>query len=165
MKVYLASSIFYEKDMMWNKYICKKIVERFPNIDLYSPILNEEINDKTKSAGAIQIAEGDLERLDSTDILIAVLDNDVIPSGTSAEIGYFSRMCIADSNKTIIGLYTDTRECSKTFSQEKIERLHEPGENQFSYANLFTLGLVKKFGILTLSSDEMIKKLGEYINE
>ena len=55
MKVYLAGSIFYYGDVLRNTEWAQKLRVAFPNIDLYSPIENTDINGpegKKKFAGS-----------------------------------------------------------------------------------------------------------------
>ena len=90
MNVYLAGGIFTYGDELRNTEWARKIRLALPKINLYSPIENTEINGvegKKKFADSQMIADGDNKRLDNTDILIACIDGDVIPAGTSAEIG------------------------------------------------------------------------------
>jgi hypothetical protein len=44
MKAYLAGSIFYYGDELRNKEWARKLREAFPDMDLYSPIENTDIN-------------------------------------------------------------------------------------------------------------------------
>ena len=166
MYVYLAGSIFYEGDKLRNRLWADKIRAAIPGIELYSPIENTDINDKTKCANSIAIANGDNARLDRTDVLIACIDGDVIPSGTSAEIGKFHekimRQSSADRPKYILGIGTDSREFYSTFSEEKIVAGRaDIFENQFSYQNLYTIGLIKQGGKLVRTIDEATKFLKE----
>ena len=122
MKIYLAGSIFYYGDVLRNTEWAQKIREAIPNVDLYSPIENTAINGtegKKKFAGSQEIANGDNIRLDNTDILIACIDGDVLPSGTCAEIGKFHEKIVRGDNKLIIGICTDTRQCYNTHSDAK----------------------------------------------
>ena len=124
MKVYLAGSIFYYGDVLRNTEWAQKIRAAFPNIDLYSPIENTDINGaegKRKFAGSREIANGDNARLDNTDILVACIDGDVLPSGTCAEIGVMREKIRRGDHKYIIGIATDNREMSKTHSIAKDE--------------------------------------------
>lgn len=173
MRVYLAGSIFYIGDELRNKLWAEKIREQFPGIDLYSPIENTDINGiegKKKFAGSKQIAEGDNNRLDNTDVLIACLDGDVIPSGTSAEIGVMREKIRRGDHKYIIGICTDNRECSRTHSAEK-DAGAASGicEQQYCYQNLYTVGLVKEAGVLVNNIEDAIafmKKIApEYLQE
>lgn len=159
--VYLASSIFDERDLMYNEWLAKEIEKRWPNIKLYVPHRNAAINDKTKCADSTMIFDGDYNRLKNTDVLIVCIDGDVIPSGSSCEIGLFGEMCMHDKNKFILGLCTDSRDGSKTHSIEKDELLASgPCESQYSYFNLFTCGCIIKNGALFSSSTELLN----YIN-
>ena len=124
MKVYLAGSIFYYGDVLRNTEWAQKIRAAFPNIDLYSPIENTDINGaegKRRFAGSREIADGDNARLDNTDILVACIDGDVLPSGTCAEIGVMREKIRRGDHKYIIGIATDNREMSKTHSIAKDE--------------------------------------------
>lgn len=159
MKVYLAGSIFYIGDVYRNTAWAKRIRDTFPGVDLYSPIENTEINGeegKKKSATAKMIADGDNARLDHTDILIACLDGDVLPVGTSAEIGRMSEKIARGDHKYIIGVLTDNRAAHKTYSDAKNEAMKEIGETQYCYQNLYVLGLIKECGILVDNIDDAI---------
>ena len=93
MRIYLAGPIFYYGDYLRNIEWATKIREKFPDVSLYSPVENTDINGvegKKKFGGSQEIANGDNIRLDNTDILIACIDGDVLPSGTCAEIGIIS---------------------------------------------------------------------------
>ena len=110
MRIYLAGPIFFYGDYLRNIEWATKIRERFPNVYLYSPVENTDINGvegKKKFAGSQEIANGDNIRLDNTDILIACIDGDVLPSGTCAEIGKFHEKIMRGDNKYIIGICTD----------------------------------------------------------
>jgi nucleoside 2-deoxyribosyltransferase len=112
MRIYLAGPIFFYGDYLRNIEWAKKIRETFPDVYLYSPVENTDINGvegKKKFAGSKEIANGDNIRLDNTDILIACIDGDVLPSGTCAEIGKFHEKIARGDNKYIIGICTDTR--------------------------------------------------------
>lgn len=162
MKVYLAGSIFYEGDKYRNEAWAKKIRDTFPGIDLYSPTENLAINDKTKCATAYQIADGDNERLNQTDILVACIDGDVLPSGTCAEIGKFHEKIEQGAHKYIVGIMTDTRNAYLTHSLEKnLAMTVEMGEQQYCYQNLYVTGLIKQGGILVANIDDAISFLKE----
>jgi nucleoside 2-deoxyribosyltransferase len=151
-KIYIANGLFSEADYNYNELIADELISM--GYDIYLPQRNEAINDKTTSANSVQIYDGDGAELDSSDILIAVLDGPVIDPGVAAEVGYF-----AAKGKTIYGLLTDSRESSKTFVESKVEALKHPAENQFNYANLFVIGAIKKNGKVFLSRRELMDHL------
>ena len=165
MKLYLAGSIFYYGDVLRNTEWAKKIREALPSVDLYSPIENTEINGtegKRRFAGSKEIAEGDNNRLDNTDILIACLDGDIIPAGTSAEIGVMREKIRRGDHKYVIGIATDNREMSITHSVEKDSGgAAEICENQYCYQNLYVVGCVKESGIMVNNIEDAIKFLKE----
>lgn len=166
MNAYLAGSIFYYGDVLRNQEWAAKIRAAIPGINLYSPIENTEINGtegKKKSAGSIKIVEADNQRLFNTDVLIACIDGDVLPSGTCAEIGFLSALIEGGANKQIIGICTDNRQCFLTHSAEKdAAGAAALGEQQYSYQNLYVTGLLKRYGVLVSNIDEAIEELKEF---
>lgn len=169
MNIYLAGSIFYYGDVLRNTEWAKKIRDAIPNVNLYSPIENTDINGaegKKKFAGSQEIANGDNIRLNNTDILIACIDGDVLPSGTCAEIGKFHEKIENSAHKYIIGICTDNRQCYLTHSEAKNDGgASALGEQQYSYQNLYVTGLIKQGGILVSNIDDAITALKEYAKE
>ena len=160
MKIYLAGSIFYYGDYLRNKEWAEKIRAAIPGVDLYTPIENTEINGvegKKKFAGSKEVADGDNARLDNTDVLIACIDGDVIPAGTSAEIGVMREKIRRGDHKYIIGICTDNRQMYLTHSEAKdIGGAASLGEQQYSYQNIYVTGLIKQSGWLVSDIDEVI---------
>ena len=160
MKAYLAGGIFCYGDLLRNTEWAAKLREAFPDMDLYSPVENTDINGaegKKKFAGSKEIATGDNIRLDNTDILIACIDGDVLPSGTCAEIGKFHEKIARGDNKYIVGICTDTRQCYLTHSDAKdAGGAASLGEQQYSYQNLYVTGLIKEYGVLVSNIDDAI---------
>lgn len=165
MNVYLAGSIFYEGDELRNELWARKIRENFPGINLYSPIENQDINGrigKLKFAGSQEIANGDNARLDNTDILVACIDGDVLPSGTCAEIGVMREKIRRGDHKYVVGICTDNRECSRTHSEAKdMGAAAGICEQQYSYQNLYVVGCIKESGVLVNNIDDAIKFMKE----
>lgn len=169
MRIYLAGGIFFYGDYLRNIEWATKIRKKFPDVYLYSPVENTEINGvegKKKFAGSQEIANGDNIRLDNTDVLIACIDGDVLPSGTCAEIGKFHEKIMRGDNKYIIGICTDTRQCYNTHSDAKdAGGAASLGEQQYSYQNLYVTGLIKQAGTLVYSIDEVIEVLEQIQNK
>lgn len=141
MKGYLANGLFSIGDRLTNDIISKTMKNSIPEVELYVPQNNDEINDKNAFADSIAIAQADCKKLLESDFLIAVIDGVEIDSGTAAEIGIFST-----TGKPIFALYSDVRQLG-TNNKEKINALiNDPTENQFMYRNLFVLGLIKQSG-------------------
>ena len=165
MKIYLAGSIFYYGDVLRNTEWAKLIREAIPGVDLYSPIENTDINGtegKKKFAGSQLIADGDNARLDNTDILVACIDGDIIPAGTSAEIGVMREKIRRGDHKYIVGICTDNRQCYLTHSEAKnAGGAAELGEQQYSYQNLYVTGLIKQSGILVSNINDAITFIKE----
>jgi hypothetical protein len=160
---YLAGGIFFYGDYLRNLEWAAKIRKAFPDVDLYSPVENTDINGmegKKKFADSQMVANADNERLDNTDILIACIDGDVLPSGTCAEIGKFHEKIMRGDNKFIVGVCTDNRQCYLTHSEEKDRGgASELGEQQYSYQNIYVTGLIKDAGVLVSNIDDAIRAM------
>ena len=163
MNVYLAGPIFTYGDLLRNTEWAKKIREVVPGINLYSPVENTDINGvegKKKFAGSQAIANGDNSRLNDTDVLLACIDGDVVPSGTSAEIGKFHVKIERGDHKY------DNRQCALTHSEAKdLGGAAELGEQQYSYQNLYVTGLIKQGGVLVSNIDDALEYLIKYNKE
>lgn len=168
MRVYLAGSIFYAGDVYRNTDWAARIRAAIPSIDLYNP-LEADFNGpegKKRFAGSRIITDGDCERLHNTDVLVVCMDGDVIPAGSSCEIGIMSEKIRNGAHKHIIGICTDNRQCYLTHSEEKDKGgAAELGEQQYSYQNLFVTGIVKQSGVMVSSIEEAIEVLKEYDKE
>lgn len=165
-RVYLASQIFAECWRDYNEKLSKAIEEKFPDIELYVPQKNKSINDKKRCASAEDICAGDFtNNLDHDDLIVAVVDGDCPGIGTTLEIGYFSRICEDElskngfTDKKIISLYTDSRECSSTYLEAKNEKLKEFAESQYAYLNLLLVGCLKRYGVMCKTIDEVLIEL------
>ena len=159
-KIYFGAPLFNEMEQMYNAYVVNKIRETYgEKVEIYLPQENASINDKSGFADSIAIAQGDNAYLEDADLLIAVLDGVTPDSGLSAELGYFYSL-----ERPILGLYTDTRQGTHG-NQQKIAALDEIAESQFSYINLYTVGLVKLRGEILNSSDKLVEKIGELLDK
>lgn len=158
--IYLASPLFNESEQDFNNKLADKIRTSFDGkVLLYNPQENDEINDKSGYANSKDIFIGDTTHLDESDILIANLDGLSVDPGVAAEMGYFYTL-----NRPIIGLYTDVRQGTYD-NQQKIDALDEVAESQFSYVNLYVIGLNKFRGPIATSSDELLYELSLLLSE
>ena len=158
-KIYFGAPLFNEMEQMYNAYVVNKIRETYGDkVEVYLPQENASINDKSGFADSIAIAQGDNAYLEEADLLIAVLDGVTPDSGLSAELGYYYSL-----DRPILGLYTDSRQGTHG-NQQKIDALDEIAESQFSYINLYTVGLVKLRGEIVNRSDKLIEKIGEFLD-
>lgn len=154
-KVYFANGLFSEADKDYNVKVVKEIRERFKDEDLsiYLPQENFSINDKQAYADSITIAKADNAELKTSDVLFAVLDGISIDAGVASEIGIAHERGIP-----IIAIYTDTRQEGGD-NTKKINALNDIAESQFSYVNLYTVGLVKMNGRVVNSTEKAINEL------
>lgn len=157
-KVYFASPLFTEMEQHYNTKVVGLLRAHFGDqLDIYLPQENEAINDKSGFADSVTIAQGDNAYLEKSDVLIAVLDGATPDAGVSAEIGYFY-----STGKPIVALYTDVRQGTYG-NQQKVEALDRVAESQFSYVNLYVVGLVKGRGGIVTSYTELINKLTDIL--
>ena len=163
MKAYLAGGIFCYGDLLRNTEWAAKLRKAFPEMDLYSPVENTDINGvegKKKFAGSKEVASADNARLDKTDVLIACIDGDVLPAGTCAEIGKFHEKIARGDNKFIVGICTDNRQCALTHSEAKdAGGAASLEEQQYSYQNIYVTGLIKEYGALVSNIDDAIREI------
>ena len=152
-KIYFASPLFSMSEQSFNEQVVEYIRENIPGAEVYLPQENESINDKSGYADSEMIANGDNKYLEEADILVAVLDGQTVDVGVAAEVGYFYSM-----NKPIIGLYTDSRQGTYG-NQQKIDALDEIAESQFSYINLYLVGLIKMRGDIFTRVEELVFRL------
>ena len=168
MNIYMAGPIFTLGDKFRNDYFYNKLKEAFPTDDIYDPLQNTDINGiegKKKFAGSKEIANGDNERLNKTDVLVATIDGDVLPAGTAAEIGKFHEKIARGDKKFIVGICTDNRQCALTHSEAKdAGGAASLGEQQYSYQNLYVTGLIKEYGVLTSSIEGAIDAINGWLS-
>lgn len=157
--IYLGGPLFSESEQIFNRDFAKRIRDKFGSrASVYVPQENEAINDKSGYADSVMIADGDNEYLEKADILIANLDGQTVDVGMASEIGFFYHF-----NRPILGLYSDVRQ-GLYGNEKKVEALDVIAESQFSYINLYTVGLVKKRGQIYKSTDEILDAIERYIN-
>lgn len=155
--VYFASPLFNEMELQFNAQLAQRIRDRYPEINLFLPQEQSEINDKSNYADSKLIAQVDTDAVLKSQLLIAVLDGLVVDPGVASEIGVAYQAGIP-----IIGLYSDTRQAGAD-NPEKIKALHTIAESQFSYINLYTVGLVKLRGEIVGSSADLIDSIEKYL--
>lgn len=156
-KLYFASPLFASMEVRYNASVVKEIRERYQDIEVYLPQEQGEINDKSAYANSLMIAKADTDALLSSDVLIAVIDGLSIDPGVASEIGVAYQAGIP-----IIGLYTDSRQQGYD-NQNKLNALSELAESQFSYVNLYTVGLIKLNGVLVDTEEAMIEAIEKYL--
>ena len=156
--IYFGAPLFSESELMYNEFVVKQIREKFgDSVAVYLPQENEAINDKSGYADSVMIADGDTAYLEEADVLVAVIDGQTVDVGLATEIGIFY-----NTNRPIIAIYSDSRQ--GTFGNEdKIKALDEIAESQFSYVNLYTVGIIKKRGHIVRGYEEMLEALDSYI--
>ncbi|MGO4939731.1 nucleoside 2-deoxyribosyltransferase [Fundicoccus sp. Sow4_D5] len=156
-KLYFAASLFNEMELAFNALLAGRMREELPGLEVFLPQEQGEINDKNAYADSKMIAKLDTEAILKSDVLFAVLDGQVIDPGVASEIGVAYQAGIP-----IVALYSDTRQQGGAHP-EKLAALQVLAESQFSYVNLYTVGLVKLNGKVVASSSEAIEAIKQYI--
>ncbi|MFV0560482.1 MAG: nucleoside 2-deoxyribosyltransferase [Enterococcus sp.] len=159
MNIYFAAPLFSQSDTLFNSYLVKKIREISPQVKVYLPQENGEINDKQAYADSKMIAKADTEKVLESDLLVAILDGQTIDPGVASEIGVAYA-----KNIPIVGLYTDTRQQGGD-NAKKLEALQIPGENQFHYLNLYTVGLIKLNGEIYSDEEGILSHIRQFISK
>ncbi|MCX0279184.1 nucleoside 2-deoxyribosyltransferase [Bombilactobacillus mellis] len=158
MKIYFANALFSQADINYNAQLAAQIRNLSPQIDLYLPQENNDINDKQAYADSKMIAQADTAKLLASDLVIAILDGNAIDNGVASEIG------VAYAQKIpIIGLYTDTRQ-QGAGNQKKLDALSQVAENQFHYVNLYTTGLIKLNGTIVNNEADLLTAIKQKLN-
>ena len=158
MKIYFANALFSQADINYNAQLAAQIRNLSPQIELYLPQENNDINDKQAYADSKMIAQADTAKLLASDLVIAILDGNTIDNGVASEIG------VAYAQKIpIIGLYTDTRQ-QGAGNQQKLAALSQVAENQFHYVNLYTTGLIKLNGTIVNNEADLLTAIKQKLN-
>lgn len=148
-KLYFASPLFTEMELAFNAKLAAEIRQAIPDLEIFLPQEQMSINDKNAYADSKMIAQLDTDAVLSSDVLLAVLDGQIIDPGVASEIGIAYQAGIP-----VVGLYTDSRQQGAT-NQQKLDALQEVGESQFSYVNLYTVGLIKLNGLVVSKSQDV----------
>lgn len=156
-KIYFASPLFSEMEKSYNEKLVLSIRDTYSEIDVYVPQEQSEINDKSTYADSVAIAKYDTEALLASQLMVAVLDGSTIDVGVATEIGVAYQAGIP-----IIGLYTDARQ-EGAKNPQKLAALQEVAESQFSYVNLYTVGLIKMNGAIYSTSKDFITSINDYL--
>jgi nucleoside 2-deoxyribosyltransferase len=106
MKVFLASPLFNESERQFNSQIAKRLREN--GFDVW--LAQEAMSMDTESHRDKEtIYKHDISALETSDIVLAILDGIDVDAGVSFEMGYAKAL-----GRRIIGLKTDYRTFSRT---------------------------------------------------
>lgn len=159
MKAYFANGLFSQADFEFNERLVAKIRKEIPDLEIYVPQENGDINDKNAYADSQMIAEADTENVVSSDFVIAILDGITIDAGVASEIGVAYAKGIP-----VFGLYTDSRRLGAT-NEKKLKALQEVAENQFHYLNLYTTGLIKLNGDIYTNEEDLTQAINDFVED
>ena len=157
MKIYFAAPLFSEAEASFNSNWAESLRSEL-GVEVYLPQEQDDINDKSQYANSIDIAKYDTDELLTCDLVVAVLDGLVIDPGVAAEVGVAWHAGIP-----VIGVCTDQRQCNGYDNNKKLEALSQLCENQFSYVNLYVVGLIKQRGTVVSSKQQMVEEVKKYV--
>lgn len=156
-KIYFASPLFSEMELAFNQKVANEIRQALPELEIFLPQEQAEINDKQAYADSKMIAKLDTQAVLESDILVAILDGQIIDPGVASEIGIAYQAGIP-----IVGLFSDTRQQGADHP-DKIKALQEIAESQFAYVNLYTVGLIKLRGTIVSRSADLVEAIKKYL--
>lgn len=138
-KIYWANALFSEADRRFNEVSVERVRTQGHAIFLPQEAFKEN-EDPTNE----EIFRVDTTELQSSDIVVACLDQFPIDSGVACEIGVAYA-----SGIPVIGLYTDIRS-----KREGLGRM---------YKNQYVLGAIEINGEIVESIEELIKTIPKYL--
>lgn len=156
--IYFAAPLFSQSEQRYNTYLVEKIRKAHPELSVYLPQEQGDINDKNQYADSKKIALYDTNALLASNLVIALLDGPVIDVGVASEIGVAYQAKIP-----VLALFTDSRQLGSD-NPKKLAALKEVAESQFPYANLYTIGLIKLNGKVVSTEDELLQQLKDFIS-
>src|SRR5690625_5203828 len=156
-KVYLAHSISTAGEYNDSKRVANEI--RALGYEVYAAAENDSINDKSNNPAPIDIYNGDVSEILSSDIFVVNLSGGH-QDGTISEIGLVSGVNEEryDSGKTTITIIAYTSNARLAIPQ------HYHGMASAS-ANHLVLGIIDRWGKWCGTEDGMISELKESIND
>ena len=138
-KIYWANALFSDADRKFNEISVKRV-----RAEGYSVFLPQEAFKDDADSTNEEIFRIDTTELQSSDIVVACLDQFPIDSGVACEIGVAYA-----SDIPVIGLYTDIR-----------GNREGPGR---MYKNQYVLGAIEINGEIVSSVDELIETIPKYL--
>lgn len=156
-QIYFASPLFSNMELIYNETVVKMIRKAYPDVNVFLPQEQGDINDKNNYADSKMIARLDTKAVEASSLLIAVLDGLTIDPGVASEIG------VAYAHKIpVLGLFTDPRHRGFE-NQKKLNALSEIAESQFPYVNLYTVGLIKLNGEIVEHEEILVDAIKKYL--
>jgi nucleoside 2-deoxyribosyltransferase len=138
-KIYWANALFSDADRKFNEVSVDRVRAKGYTVFLPQEAFKDDADPTNE-----EIFRVDTKDLQSSDILVACLDQFPIDSGVACEIG----VAFA-SGIPVIGLYTDIRSIREG-----------PGR---MYKNQYVLGAIESNGEIVSSVEELIKTIPKYL--
>lgn len=173
-KVYVGGSLFTDKQITQRIREEELLKENFKNIDIYNPITNDEINDKTKQPTAKDIFLQDTTKIIGSDIITADLDD--IDEGLAMELGvaygvnyvlntienliYNNRKIDRDSFRKILNSIP-YKKILATYSDIRQDTKNENGIYKSVGKNQYVIGGIELMGKIHRHFEDVIKNLKE----
>lgn len=173
-KVYVGGSLFTDKQIAQRIREEELLKENLKNIDVYNPITNDEINDKTKQPTARDIFLQDTTKIIGSDIITADLDD--IDEGLAMELGVafginymigtikiaiqengvIDKQCLLEMIKSI-----PCKKILATYSDIRQDTKNENGIYKSVGKNQYVIGGIELMGKIHRHFEDVIKNLKE----
>lgn len=149
-KVYLAHPISTTGEFNDSKRVAQRIREL--GYEVYAPAENDKINDKSNNPTPRDIFEGDIYRLEESDIMVVNLTGS-LQDGTISEVGFVAGHNRAGGKPIKIVGYSSSARLNKPQHYKGIPS---------AGANHLVLGMIEANGVFVDNGSEeaMIKELG-----
>jgi nucleoside 2-deoxyribosyltransferase len=102
-RIYLAGPLFTQAERRWNRELASTLIKLMPDLEIILP-QDIEIAFRDYSPDFAAIFKRNVESIESSDAIVAILDGSDSDSGTAWECGYAYA-----KGKTVIGVRTDCR--------------------------------------------------------
>lgn len=103
MKIYLAGPLFTQAERRWNRELAAALAKLKPDLEIILP-QDMEIEFRNNSPDFAVIFKRNVESIENSDAIVAILDGSDSDSGTAWECGYAYA-----KGKPVIGVRTDFR--------------------------------------------------------
>ncbi len=103
MRIYLAGPLFTQAERRWNRGLASSLTKLKPDLEIILP-QNAEIELRDNKPDFAKIFKRNLESIENSDAVVAILDGSDSDSGTAWECGYAYA-----KGKPVIGVRTDFR--------------------------------------------------------
>lgn len=173
MKFYVAGSLFKDKERLQRMKEGDLLNQWFPEAEVYNPVNNDKINDKTKNPTAQEIFMGDTKEIIKSDTITADLD-DSNDMGVAMELGVcygINHMLDVIKKYAPLSVYDKIREqipykhVYATYSDVRQDTKGEEGIYKSVGNNMYLFGGVEEMGNIYRHFNDALNDIMTYNSE